>query len=308
MAHKPYAIKLELVRGCTARCPFCALRHMPWVDEEYRYMSIDTFTHIMLDLQNWLPKFRLEFANRGEPTLHPDLLEMTRIARKINPKCQILLTSNTDLMVKNGEEWYYQTIKNFYEIGGNIALLDCYVPNRYQKVMELFNGKFSFVEQFFGENEFNPYHYRNEKFKALCIKDAAVYEGAAKENKILYYHNQGGNAHLDNEAQQKIWTIEQPKEPLQKMCVRPFRELTIHYDGTVPVCCDDWSEQQIIGKTSEGSLIEIWYSNFNEQRKRLLSKDRTAMPCNKCSVGAGNRVGLEMNWFENKQEISNGIG
>ena len=300
MAHNPYAIKLELVRGCTARCPFCALRHMEWVDEPYEYMAEKTFVKIMEDLKTWLPKFRLEFANRGEPTLHPKLVEFTKIAREVNPQCQILLTSNTDLSKKNGMDWYVNLIKSFYEAGGNVVLLDCYVANRYKDVSEAFESRhddFPFIEYFFGESEFNPYYYRKPKFKALVIKDASVENGSTKENAILHYHNQGGNASVNMKAL-KIWRIKQIDEPMEKMCVRPFRELTIHYDGTVPICCDDWREQAVISHVKKESLKNIWFNSFNKRRKQLLNKDRSSEPCNKCTVGAGSRVGLEMNWFE----------
>lgn len=302
--HNPYAVKLELVRGCTARCPFCALRHMKWAEQEYSYMTSNLFMQIMLDLHTWLPKFRLEFANRGEPTLHPQLMELTSMARIINKQCQILLTSNTDLAEKNGYDWYVDMLKSFYSLGGNIVLLDCYVPNRYQRVLDAVahSSLHNYTEYFFGEKEFNPYNYRSPNFKALCIKDAAVYEGKTKENKILYYHNQGGNARVEGKALE-IWSIEQPAEPLKLMCVRPFRELTIHYDGTVPICCDDWKEQAVIGRFPEQSLEDIWLhtSEMNSRRLQLIAKNRELSPCNKCSVHSGSRPGLEMGWFKEKR-------
>src|SRR5688572_774355 len=50
--HNPFTVKLELVRGCTMRCSFCALRTMDWAinREEYKFMDENIFYAMIDDL------------------------------------------------------------------------------------------------------------------------------------------------------------------------------------------------------------------------------------------------------------------
>lgn len=69
------------------------------------------------------------------------------------------------------------------------------------------------------------------------------------------------------------------------------------YDGSVPLCCDDWADKHIVGKFPERSLPELWDA-YDPARRELVKKNRAGLtPCNKCSERAGMRFGLELDWF-----------
>jgi MoaA/NifB/PqqE/SkfB family radical SAM enzyme len=286
--HKPYALKVELVRGCTRRCPFCAHTSMEWVDEPFRYMDLKLLGMLVNELACWHPKHRFELANRGEPTVHPRFMEAITMIRGNLPKAQILITTNGDKVNDLGKEAFREFVFESLARGGNYVLIDCYTKDRYQQFSELFPE----ADLFF-EDRVNPYHYKSIRTKRIVLKDAS---GGfdINTNEILYYHNQGGN--VDPEKA-KLWGITNVENSLPLMCVRPFRELTVHYDGTVPICCDDWREERVIGKFPHQSLETIW-KGFDPYRLRLIGKDRGFSPCEKCSVKSGGRSGLEMSWFK----------
>jgi hypothetical protein len=84
--------------------------------------------------------------------------------------------------------------------------------------------------------------------------------------------NHAGNC--DVEKLKKYGWQPQPL-PLRKKCSRPFREITVHWDGTVPLCCMDWCHEFIIEKVGKLSLPEIWESEImNVMRHLLYNKDR----------------------------------
>lgn len=274
------------------RCPFCSLKHMEWVEQKYEFMDFGLFEQIVDELSVWHPKHRFEIAARGEPTLYPQFMEAISYARAKLPKAQILVTTNTDIGEKMGWGDYRNWIAEAQNRGVNVFMLDAYSVRRLETLRETFSG----LAQTFFDDKFNPYPYRHPKFKAVVIKDATV----GKQNVILRYHNQGGNA-VVTEQQRKVWDISVLNEPLRRMCVRPFREFPIHYDGTVPLCCDDWRQQQVIGKYPDKPLSELW-DLYDPLREALLQKDRSHAPCNKCSERSGMRSGLEFDWFKDNQK------
>ena len=87
--HRPYCLKLEVVKGCNLRCPFCAMPNMPWKNDKYKFMDIKLFKKLMEDFATWLPKVIIEIDERGEPTLHPRLDALMMIARETIPKAQM---------------------------------------------------------------------------------------------------------------------------------------------------------------------------------------------------------------------------
>jgi len=285
--HNPFTVKIESVRGCTRRCPFCALSTIEWKDEPWKFMEMKLFRRVVEDLAEWLPKHSMEFAERGEPTMHPRFMEMLMYARKHLPKVQLTVITNGDrLMVKHQDaiDWVGEAFAN----GLNFLMIDCYDADRHQVMKDLFPK----ASDFFEDNR-HPYRYHTPKHQEIILVNAAP----GMSNTIRWYQNQGGNVDVA-QAREHGFEIPEVGEPLPTMCVRPFRELVLHYDGTVPICCNDWSEEAIAGKFPGTGLEQIWKSSLDAYRKDLLEKNRAAIvPCAKCSERAGFRVGLEMSWF-----------
>lgn len=301
--HLPYSLKPELVRGCTMRCVFCALKNQDWAESEYQYMGDELWGQYTEAVAAWRPKVRMEIANRGEPTIHPRFLELIRVARRALPKVQILVSTNGDLSDRIGLPAFREWVREAQEAGVNCFLLDCYTPRRLREFRELFAGQ---AGAFFDEDTArragaNPYPYRGPKWRALIIKDAVPQRRedggrAPRESVILQYHNQGGNAVTTGPAA-KIYGLSLPDKPLERMCVRPFREFPMWFDGSVPICCDDWADRHIVGRFPDSSLAELWDA-YDPVRRNLIARWRGGQePCNRCTERQGQRFGLELNWF-----------
>lgn len=73
-----------------------------------------------------------------------------------------------------------------------------------------------------------------------------------------------------------------PEIQLNASCVRPFEQLYISFDGKVPLCCQDWKVEEVMGDLTFGSLKEVWENEkFSSVRQRLLRKERDGL-CSKC--------------------------
>jgi radical SAM protein with 4Fe4S-binding SPASM domain len=85
------------------------------------------------------------------------------------------------------------------------------------------------------------------------------------------------------------WTAPALTEPLQKMCVRPWRVLNINWKGDGILCCNDYHGEEVFGNIADRSLVEIWNDmRLHEIRAALQDKDRSTVPlCAKCDFTGG---------------------
>lgn len=145
-------------------------------------MPEEIFRKAIDELAAWLPKARIEFEGRGEPSFHPKISEYLHYAREHFPNCQLLLTTNGDMFNKKWER-FKEWLGDLFSAGLNIALLDCYTPARYAEFCRIFPE----AQKFF-EDGVHPYTYRGPAFKQIILMNAV----AGNENIIRKYHNQGG--------------------------------------------------------------------------------------------------------------------
>ena len=83
-------------------------------------------------------------------------------------------------------------------------------------------------------------------------------------------------------------------KPLEKKCVKMFREIVIQYNGVIPVCCFDYRREFVMAKFPEdGTLEQIWESKpYVMARHLLYNKQRFMAPCYKCDFNGGFRQGF----------------
>lgn len=65
-------------------------------------------------------------------------------------------------------------------------------------------------------------------------------------------------------------------------CVKPFREMTIAFNGDVVLCCQDWRLEEKFGNVNESTLEEIWNSDSFASKRLLLREGRRDGLCEKC--------------------------
>lgn len=288
MISKPNNIQIELVEGCNRMCDFCGI-HSIWKNKEDRkikYMSLEMVNNITASLKEWdFNKKRIEFAMHGEPTMHRKLFDVLKTFRKELSLAQLQLTTNGIVLLKEGRKY----VEELFFSGLNILMVDAYVKRK--ELIELMHSVPNItVQNFYDAEATNPYYYKGNKHKViLIIDDLGIMSGIKTQRKIL---NHAGNS--DSEVLLKKYNILPVVCPLVKRCSRPFREMVIHQDGTVPICCLDWKHEAIMGKFPEdGSLETIWNSlAFNTIRRRLFDKKRFTRPCYCCDYNGGFRLGL----------------
>jgi MoaA/NifB/PqqE/SkfB family radical SAM enzyme len=129
----PYRYYVEPTNACNLRCPFC----FGWQERSKRpsgVMSLDTFRELVDQIAPYA--YWLDLYNRGEPLLHPGILEMVDyahkrgIATKISTNLHRLDDAGAEKLVKSGLDYLVvpldgatQETYAFYRVGGELELV-----------------------------------------------------------------------------------------------------------------------------------------------------------------------------------------
>jgi radical SAM protein with 4Fe4S-binding SPASM domain len=201
----------------------------------------------------------------GEPSMHPDLPNLVAAVRKHHKKGYIMVTSNGSGLLKDAEK----KVNALFAAGVNTLALDDYkhsggwVRKILDQVVEEF-VKFP-IYRYPDDPRGNPHHRHNKKMMVI-IND--ISENATGNHQLT---NQGGSSFK--------------AEELAERCAKPFRELSVRWDGSVALCCDDWPGKYKIGNVNLEDLDDLWYSpRFEAARRRLYAADRSFGPCKGCNV------------------------
>lgn len=292
----PWSIQPELAEGCTMSygsgsgglCHFCGLNAIRSGPGNYKFMSVELATKLADDIAGWCPRVRIEFAMRGEPLMNPNHAEIFGIFRKALPKISLMVTTNGDTIrspaTKPGR--MQVCLDKIFAAGINLVVLDTYYPKERRDALreEAFSLKGITVEDFYDDwlpKGKKPWSNFGNKLKktVVLMDDLAARDGEDNSRKVKTHA--GANPTLAI------------KEPLKLSCARPFREMTVAWNGDVTLCCDDWMHQYVVGNVNKRTLESIWKDEkFEAARARLYHRDRNFTPCNKCDVTGANRFGL----------------
>lgn len=264
----PFSIQVELTEGCNLFCKFCGIRGIREKAGRYKFMSLEHSKNIARQIRKVKWGSRIEFAMHGEPTLNPRHLEIIKAFRFYLPQNQLtILTNGVGLLPSPKEK-----VQKLFSNGINIIGIDNYKNNPFSKKIK---------SEVKGE-EYPGCDSPHKKFrittkKVIYIKDIQDAES-------------GGHSVLNNHCG---CAFPQLLSPIKKRCAKPFRELSIRWDGKIAICCNDWRGHYYCGEVKEGSCLEsIWNSReFNIARKLLYHRNRNFIPCKWCDA-TSYRVGL----------------
>lgn len=277
MQDPPFAIQLEPVEGCTLACSFCALQSIRANGADavagvhgkssapYKRMEYVTALRVAKEIERlgWNP--RIEFAMHGEPTVNERLSMMIGAFRNELPKSSILLTTNGSGLKT------VHVAHELFKAGLNTLAYDKYnhAPwrERAQGTLREYCVRSGIPLYFYPANKSASPHTRFFGQRVVIIRD--ITENSSGTHKIT---NQGGNSGT--------------AEPLEQRCAKPFRELSIRWDGNVAICCDDWKGEYKIGNIHDMPLDAIWqHSRFRAARVALYNAQRSAIGvCSGCNV------------------------
>lgn len=282
----PNAIQVELVEGCSLACTFCGVQGIRTSRGQYQFMTASIADAIVERLSysmrhhGWNP--RIEFAMHGEPSVHPDFVEMVARFGQLNPR-ELIVVSNGTGFIKDP----VRTVKALIEVGVTSICLDQYDGCDYVP---------RFLKNYQGENLPAPvYEFghergnrQGEKFRGprevpcIVVKND-VSHLVTPYDKVNTHCGAGGPAAWEGGG----------NPAMHKRCAKPFRELSIRWDGNVSHCCNDFrGVYKVTNVQDQPHLDALWHhERFEAARRMLYHADRDFVPCQWCDA-ISPRVGL----------------
>ena len=278
----PYCVQIEFAEGCNLRCTFCGLNGIRGKENNYKHMTLETAEAVASQMASLKWNSRLEIAMHGEPTMNPDFLELIAIFRKHLPKAYILLESNGGGIVGGSST---ETVAAMFNAGLTTLALDEYqqaslVPKIVKKVENeqgfgfletgdlLFDDKVVYYDYPSCGNAGNP-HQRNKVKRLIRIRPIDLADSGT--HSTLSNHAGAGGPRNDKAA--------------GKRCAKPFRELSVRWDGNVAICCNDWRGEYPVGNVNDIGLEAIWHSEeMYAARRKLYHGQRDFGACDGCDA------------------------
>ncbi len=278
-------MSFELALGCNLRCDFCGIAGVQEKQGHgYKFMAKETMISTMQQVAALGWTSRIGFAMRGDPTQHPDYAGMVGITHEFRPKStKLMLTNAGGLLRRPGP---VANVQALFDAGLNILGLDHYqnvgyVPKVLKAVEDeygtLVSGKDCGIKYRFFEypedSAGNPHVRVKPSVRRLVrIRDIAWTESTDKKGNHNRLSNHAGAGAPPNDRMQG------------KRCALPFRQLAIHWDGSVAVCCNDWRGEYHCGNVLTDGVEAVWQSAaMGAAREMLYAGNRAGLkPCAGC--------------------------
>ena len=259
-------IYIEITNICNLNCSFCSK-----VEKPKRSMTKEEFTHILSEIKPYTDNIYLHV--KGEPLLHPNLIDFLHIAeehnikvnlttngvlfpRKVNElaKCNSLQKINFSLHSENNVPNYLEDIFNSVENLKDKTII--------YRLWTLQNGKFDEKSTRIVEKIIDYYKLSPETVEKIYN------ENNVKITPTIYVDK-------DNEFE---WPDDNKEETTNGFCMALKTQIAILVDGTVVPCCLDSN-----GKINLGNIYtDSFESIVNSKRCQDLKKSfQDRKPCEK---------------------------
>jgi len=244
-------IEFNICSMCNRKCFFCPKSNHTLFPNEKKYLSLELYEKIMIELKSVAFKGRISLCGLSEPFLHKGLIELVKITKKHCPDSFLDILTNGDYCnEKNIQELFVNGLDNL-----KISMYDG--PDQIEFFEQLKNKVQLTDEQFV----MRPRYLSSNQDFGLTI------------------NNRGGTVNL------KEYNIIPLDEPLKSSCYYPFHKVVVDFDGDVMICPNDWQKKYVAGNLMKESIFDIWNGlQYKQVRLRLINKDRSCTPCNQCDV------------------------
>jgi len=242
-------IQIETAGGCNLSCPFCPM-NKKGVKLPQGQLPESVYEKILDELAGLGFKGRVLLYQNNEPLLDKRLPEFVRKAKRLLPKCPVVIESNGTLL--NSEN-----AKELLSADIDLVYINNYFPNK------------------------KGYETSYEQADAILERLAKMDLPRGSERRIIVHHRPW-DVTLTNRAG-NVPGADTPPEPLKAFCVNPFESLQVSVDGRVPLCCMDWKVEACVGDLTKQSIMDVWAGDpIQTVREALLSRKRLPPICDRC--------------------------
>lgn len=249
-------IYIEITNTCNLNCSFCSK-----IEKPKRMMTIEEFDHILTEIKPYTDNIYLHV--KGEPLLHPNLIDFLHIAENHNIK--VNLTTNGVLFPKRVEELAkcnsLQKINFSLHSENNIPN---YLENIFKSVEKLNDKTIIYRLWTLQDGKFD------EKSTKTVEKIIDYYKLSPETVEKIYSENNvkiTSTIYVDKDNEFE-WPDDKKEECNEGFCMALKTQIAILVDGTVVPCCLDSN-----GKIPLGNIYnESFESIINSKKFKSLKK------------------------------------
>ena len=283
----PYSVMIEPTNLCNFRCNFCPTGQpdlLKKINRPKGSMSPSLFQKIIKDISFFPSKLKvLNLHKDGEPLVNSHLSEMISSAVSQEVADSVALTTNGALLTA-------EKSKEILKAGIDVirVSVEHVSDEKYKKITQTFgdyNKIVNNVSSLFNERnklksktkiwvKIINFDLSNEEinkfendFKSIC-DEYLITTPVGWSRTELYDFTLGSAPRTSENGETEL-------RPSRIVCPYPFYSMAINFDGSVCMCCVDWSYSTIIGQVTENSLLEIWNGKAaNDFRVMHLTNNR----------------------------------
>lgn len=290
----PMVLHIEPTNACNFKCKFCSDHD----DALYKklglkrgFMEKRVFEKVIDDCGRFPDKIkRICLHHRGEPLLHPEILEFIRYAKEAQVAGELVMFTNGALLTEEYGTKLANAGLDFIQIS-----VEGVTAERYREVTGCSIDYEAFLK--------NIEHLYREKLPGTTMHAKIVNCGLSDWEKEKFYHDFSGISDdcyieslldvfpsdiMDTTMGLGQTTTQDGKPLCEKLvCTQPFYVTTVSYDGAVSGCsCGDWRHMLIMGSVLEESLYDVWHGKkYTEFRRAHLRGERKCiLSCGDCKT------------------------
>lgn len=227
------------------------------------FMSWDTFKIIIDKLAKIDTIESIQLHGHGESFIHKDIEKFANYAKSMCPGKSLSLFTNGVLVTKIPEGFNYIVVsfnggtKEAYE-----KVMGLNFENAVKKIREITPCKKVVLQMLLGKDNIGTV----EAFKTLWEGwEYGMHDG---------FYNWGGKIPYNGLR---------PAPSENGVCLRLFIHMSIHWDGMVNLCTQDYEQEVPVGSAVENSIVDLYNSPiFIEKRKEQKERIWSGI-CKECS-------------------------
>jgi len=266
----PLNVDIEVSSRCQIQCEHCFRQYMDVGENDL--MPLEVYKRIVAECGRE-GLFTLKFSMRGEPLLHPDIVEMVRFAKESGVK-EVWINTNGGLITEQlardlmlaGVDWITMS---FDGLGANYEAVR--KPLKYAESLE----KLKTLRRVRDELGANTLLNVQSIWSAIA-DDPQAYIDLMKSIVDRVAYNPDMNFHE---------TMMVPDESF--VCPRLWQRICITSRGNYLKCPSDFCMQEILGNAADYTVKQAWdILQGNQRQLHLAGRKQESPVCSKCHHGA----------------------
>lgn len=272
----PTHLEVEASSACQMCCPMCKTTEMVSKGIDFfGFMDMGLYRKIIDECVRE-PLYSIKLSWRGEPLLHPHIVEMVSYAKVRGVKDIAFLTNAerlnlklTEELVRAGLDWISISFDGLAEIYDKIRK-----PAIFKETVE----KIRYIRK---------YRDRLNRTKPL-IRIQSLHSAikGQEEEFLSFWEGIADKVNFIADQKRSIDQKDYTHDPYY-VCPASWQRMCIAWDGRVAQCYSDYMMGNVLGDVKENSIKAIWHGEpFNNLRKLMkCGKRLMAKPCQTCSDG-----------------------